>query len=158
MELRSAMKGQYRAALAMLRETIELCPDEVWTSGTPPRLFWRVAYHALFYTDLYLQPNLDSFQPWEKHGEGYEDQGADFPLITAFTKAELLGYLDAIDARIDATVDRLDLDSPECGFWWYDMPKLDHQLMNIRHIQQHAGQLSELLMVSGIDTDWIGRR
>jgi hypothetical protein len=27
--------------------------------------------------------------------------------------------------------------------------------MNLRHLQGHVGQLSELLMAKGIDTDWI---
>jgi hypothetical protein len=37
------------------------------------------------------------------------------------------------------------------------MSKLSHELMNLRHIQGHVGQLSELLMVAGIDTRWIAR-
>jgi hypothetical protein len=38
------------------------------------------------------------------------------------------------------------------------MTKLSHQIMNVRHIQGHVGQLSELLMQRGIDTDWVSRR
>ena len=42
---------------------------------------------------------------------------------------------------IDDAVDALDLDSTESGFSWYHMSKLEHQFVNIRHIQHHAGQL-----------------
>lgn len=37
------------------------------------------------------------------------------------------------------------------------MSKLSHELMSLRHIQGHVGQLSELLMRDDIDTDWIGK-
>ncbi len=53
----------------------------------------------------------------------------------------------------------MDLDSDSTGFSWYpNMTKLSHELMNLRHIQGHVGQLSELLMARGIDVNWIGRR
>ena len=29
--------------------------------------------------------------------------------------------------------------------------------MNIRHIQQHVGQLTELSYQAGVDLDWIGQ-
>ena len=37
------------------------------------------------------------------------------------------------------------------------MSKLSHELMNLRHTQGHVGQLSELLMARGIDTDWTSK-
>ena len=59
---------------------------------------------------------------------------------------------------VDPTVDQLNLDSDETGFSWYkNMSKLSHQLMSLRHLQGHVGQLSELLMARGIDTDWVAR-
>jgi len=39
----------------------------------------------------------------------------------------------------------LDLDSAESGFSWYQMSKLEHQLVNIRHIQHHGAQLADRL-------------
>jgi hypothetical protein len=36
------------------------------------------------------------------------------------------------------------------------MPKLDHQLMNVRHIQHHVGQLDDRLRLVGADLDWAG--
>jgi hypothetical protein len=57
---------------------------------------------------------------------------------------------------IDPGVDGLDLSAPECGFPWYQMPKLEHQIVNIRHIQHHAAALSTRLRRSaGIDIDWV---
>jgi hypothetical protein len=42
-------------------------------------------------------------------------------------------------------VDRLDLTAPTSGFSWYRMSKLEHQLLNLRHIQHHTGQLADRL-------------
>ena len=67
-----------------------------------------------------------------------------------------LDYIAYIASLIDSTIDTLDLDAQETGLSWYkNMSKLSHQLMSLRHIQGHVGQLSELLMARGIGTDWI---
>ena len=63
-----------------------------------------------------------------------------------------------MDSILDPTVDALDLEAQETGIPWYkDMSKLSHELLTLRHLQGHVGQLSELLMARGIDTDWIGK-
>ena len=59
---------------------------------------------------------------------------------------------------IDAGVDRLDLDAADCGFWWYKMAKLPHQLMNVRHAQHHAAELADRLRAAGGEAlDWVGQ-
>jgi len=159
-ELKVGLKGQYHAGLAMLRQTLDVCPDEAWEAGEHPRNFWRIAYHALYYTHLYLQPDEAAFVPWPKHDETVPDlwDDAEAPVVPAYSKAELLGYLDWIDANVDKWVDALDLTSKASGFHWYKIPKLDHQLVNIRHLGIHQGQLSELVFARGGDVDWVGRK
>jgi hypothetical protein len=158
MDVRSALKSQYHASLAMLRQAIENCPDDLWTSGEHPRNFWRIAYHAMFYADLYLGQNEEAFRRWEKHREDSPCLWETPPVVEPNTRAEVLEYLDRVDAKVDSVVDALDLDSQETGFHWYpNMAKLDHEMMNLRHIQGHVGQLSELLMARGIDIDWVAR-
>ena len=49
----------------------------------------------------------------------------------------------------------MDLEAKTCGFSWYKVPKLEHQIVNIRHLGGHVGQLSELLMANGILVDWV---
>lgn len=159
-QIKQALKGQYHAGLAMLRQTIEVCPDDLWTAGEHPRNFWRIAYHALFYTHLYLQTEEAAFGAWEKHDETVPDlwEDAEPPVVPAYGKADLVGYLDWIDDRVDGWVDSLDLSSSDSGFNWYKIPKLDHQLVNIRHLGIHQGQLSELVFGRGGDVDWVGYR
>ena len=56
------------------------------------------------------------------------------------------------------TVAALDLDA-ESGFSWLPMGKLELQFYNIRHLQQHTGELCDRLGIqAGIDVDWVGRK
>ena len=73
--VRSSLRGQYHAALAMLREAIESCPQALWVASGPGggNPLWRVAYHTLYYTDLYLQRDERAFHPWSLHQTGLQD-------------------------------------------------------------------------------------
>ena len=69
----------------------------------------------------------------------------------------VLEYWQVCDEMVDAAVDRLDLDARECGFPWYRLPKLDHQINNIRHIQHHAALFAgRLRLAAGTDIPWVG--
>ncbi len=161
MDVQFALKRQYHAGLAMLRECVELAPETVWLSGTHPRTFWRIAYHAAFYTHLYLGQTVDDFQAWEKNREGVTDLWSDAnpEIVEPYNQADVLGYIATVDAMIDHVVDHLDLDCESTGVPWYkEMGKLEHQILNIRHLQTHVGQLSELLMAQGIESDYWSSR
>ena len=159
MDIRAAIKGQYHAALAMLKEAIKKWPKGLWEKADGETAAWQVAYHTLYWTHRYLQKNSDSFKKWEKHRELCKHFG---PVkagetITPYTKAEILEYWKICDEMVDAAVDAMDLDRKECGFRWYKMPKLDHQFVNIRHIQHHAGILiARLRRLTGKDVRWLG--
>lgn len=160
--LRAILKSQYHASLAMLRETIERCPDDVWFSKEHVNSFWGLAYHTLFFAHLYLQPNETVFRPWEHHkaDDQNPDVISDLPLIPIpYTKAEVLAYWNVCEQMVDGAVDALDLHSPESGFSRYKLPKLEHQIINIRHIEHHLAQLSDRLRSSaGIAIQWVGSR
>jgi hypothetical protein len=161
---KAILKSQYSAALAMLEQAIDRCPDTLWTSGDHPNPFWHVAYHAIFITHMYLQPDEAAFRPWENHREDYQFLGPlpwpphRLPNIQEpYTKAQVLEYLQTCKAMVDAAVDNLNLDAPESGFWWYKMSKLEHQLVNLRHLQHHTAQLVDRLRQhAGVGVDWVG--
>jgi len=157
--LRSALKSQYHAALAMLRTSIARCPDDLWTASIGhANPFWRIAYHTLFYTHLYLQPNNRVFQPWAQHHRGIQHMDRP-PGRPPYTKAEVLTYWRACEAMVDEAVDGLDLRAPHSGFSWYRIPKLEHQIVNIRHIQYHEAQLADRLRAAtGVGVGWAGAR
>jgi hypothetical protein len=165
--LRGALKSQYHAGLAMLREAIERCPDDVWESDQPTNVFWQIAYHTLYFTHLYLEPTAETFRPWQQHqGDvqhedgiaGPVDPDSELPLIPRpYTRAQAIEYWSLLDTMVDGAVDALDLQSPESGFHWYTMPKLEHQLVNLRHLQHHVAQLADRLRASAdVGIKWVG--
>ena len=162
--IKPILKSQYRASLDMLKQTINYCPENLWTDAAYPNPFWHVAYHALFFLHMYLQPDSDSFRPWSKHRKDYEFMGpVPWPphnqpnIEEPYTKGQLMEYLHLCEEMVDDAVEKLDLDAQECGFWWYKMSKFEHQFVNIRHTQHHAAQLMDRLrQVAGVGVDWIG--
>ena len=159
-KIKNALIGQYRGTLAMLYDAMNKCPEDLWLEGKHPRNFWRIAYHAIHYTHLYLMQTEADFVPWEKHIETAKDvwEEGNPPVLEPYTKQELLGYLDYVYDHVEEWVARLDLETDDPGFHWYKIPKMDHQILNVRHLGGHVGQLSELLMARGIDTDWVSKR
>jgi hypothetical protein len=167
--LRSVLRSQYHAALAMLGEAIERCPDELWFSNRYLTRCWQLAYHTLYFTHLYIQPASTDFRPWEHHQAdvqyddaipGPPDPDSTLPLIPIpYTRAEVLEYWKFCDAMIDDALDALDLLSHDSGFSWYPIPKLEHQIVNIRHIQHGAAQLADRLRSAlDIGIGWAGAR
>ncbi len=169
------LKSQYHASLAMLRNTIEQCPDELWSDREYVNPFWRIAYHTLYFTHLYMQPNLQSFRPWEHHQTGlqYMDDIPAPPEIDdlvelshkppqtgePYSREEVLTYWDICDHMVDTVVDSLDILASECGFFWYKVSKLEHQMISLRHIQHHTAQLMDRLRNNAnIGIDWVGAR
>jgi hypothetical protein len=168
MDLRPILKSQYHSSLAMLRQAIEMCPDAEWNNATHTNAFWQIAYHALFFAHVYLMPNEAAFVPWREHQTktqnpdglpGPDDPSRGLPLLPQpYTKSQVLEYWSICDSMINAGVDALDLESPESGFHWYPISKLEHQLVNIRHIQHHAAQLADRVRAStGEGVKWVGR-
>ncbi|MDR3710441.1 MAG: hypothetical protein P4L33_19250 [Capsulimonadaceae bacterium] len=168
MELREALTEQYHAGLAMLAECVAKCPDNVWQEGKYPRAFWRIAFHAVYFTHLYLGQDEESYQPWPARREGlhsalwnrpWEVEPFELPNdVEIYRRQEILEYIRFVDEIIDATIDQMDLAADVSGFSWYkNIGKLSHQLMNLRHLQGHVGQLSERLMEKGVDTNWVAK-
>lgn len=145
----------------MLRDCIEKCPDNTWIAGGWPRSFWRITYHALFYTEFYLKPTHEDMPTWEHHDPEapvlWSNDDRDIPRkLDPYTKGQLLQLLDSLDAQVESLLEGLDLSADHSGFPWYPIPKLDFVLVNLRHLQGHVGQLSERLMSEGIETMWCG--
>ncbi len=156
MQFKTALKAQYHAGLWMLRQCVERCPEEVWVSGVHPRNFWRISYHVTYYTHLYAHQKESDYTPWAKENSNARVLWATPPVEPPYSKADISDYIDMVDAAIDILVDSLDLETNDCGFSWYSLSKLEHQMLNIRHLQGHVGQLSELLHSHDVDTDWKG--
>jgi len=156
--------SQFLASFAMLRAAVSACHDALWDRDVDDNRFWQIAYHTLFYTDLYLAPSEEAFVPWEKHIADYPHMGRlpwpphDEPRIgEPYTKDEIVAYLALIEAKISESLAAIPDDDPS-GFHWLPMTKGETHLYNLRHVQHHVGQLIERLrQETGQGVDWIKR-
>ncbi len=160
--MKSEIVSQYNAALKMLFSTIELCPDKLWIDEEYENSFWRIVYHTLFYTSLYLSKNPQSFTTWSKHKENYNCLGNftydNKPIVIneIYSKEILTEYLKAILEKVEISISEME-ENKISEFNWIPGNELNRHLYNIRHIQHHTGQLVERLhcnKVKGIK--WIG--
>lgn len=165
MDYRDDFRSQFEASLEMLYQAIDKCPETLWNNPGDKTKFWHIAYHALFYTHLYLQGSEEEFVPWVKHRKDYNFMGP-LPLPPhrepeigePYSKEEILSYLDVCREHVKSGTRQFDPDA-ESGFSWLPFSKLELQIYNIRHIQQHAGELMERLGTrANIEVDWIGMR
>jgi hypothetical protein len=148
MKIDQIIQAQYLAALEMLKQAIVKCPAALWNAPGDQDPVWRKAYHALFYVHFYLQANEQAFTPWEKH----HDPQTGVP----FSGAEVLEYQAFVQNQVREQVPRLEL-AAESGFHWLPFNKLELQFYNLRHLQQHVGELYERLgSREMIELDWVG--
>jgi hypothetical protein len=165
MEITPLIQSQYFAALAMLEAAVDQCPVPIWDDAQDRNHFWRVAYHILFYTHLYLQPSDAHFKLWPKaRGEAQYFgpiffEGNRQPILAApYTPAEICEYLEFCRNEVRKQLATVDYDTPS-GFSWIPLNKLELQFYNIRHIQHHTGELYERLGARAeANLPWIGQR
>jgi hypothetical protein len=167
--IRGILKSQYHAAFAMLRDAVEKCPDALWTDARFKNACWQVGYHVTFIAHTYLQRDPESLRPWARHQAdvqypdgipGPPEPGSLLPLLPEpYSRADVLEYLAIVDGSVDGLVDAMDVLAPESGFSWYRVPKLEHQLVNLRHVQHHTAQLADRVRAAtDVGVDWVGAR
>ena len=163
MNVKPAITSQYQASLEMLKLAIQKCPEACWDDPVFENRFWQVSYHALFFTHLYLQPSLEDFTPWVKHSAQAEQMGSaaksqETGTGRPYTRAEVLEYLELCQDQVVQRVASLNPDAAS-GFHWLPFSKLELQFYNIRHLQQHIGELCERLGTGGHgDVAWVAMK
>src|SRR6476620_12018959 len=88
---KQSLANQYEAALCMMNRCVSACPPEHWESKIAQGTFRWVAYHTLFFTDLYLSPSHESFELRELHHRG-GDERKPFP-APGLSKEDTLAYV-----------------------------------------------------------------
>ena len=158
---------QFGAAIDMLDNALRACPDELWrerlwdNSSERPEYsqFWYVGYHALFWLDLYLTGTEEGFAPPAPFT--LIEQDAEGPLPDRpYTKNELQGYLAYCRQKCRATIEALTDETAQrrCRFVWGEVSFAELLLYNMRHVQEHASQLSLLLgQKVGSAPDWVAQ-
>jgi hypothetical protein len=177
--LRTALWRQFGAAIGMLDNALVACPAALWRARLwsapadrplppwfPPEFseFWHIAYHTLFWLDLYLSgvPEEDFTPPapfiWTEMNPAVSPE-------QPYTKEELRGYLVALRRTCHATLSALTDERAHqtVSYPWMRgqaVSYLELQLLNLRHVQEHAAQLSLFLGQHGIPDEavsWIAR-
>lgn len=145
MDIQRAVRSQYLAALKMLKEAIVKCPPAMWNAPRDQEKFWFKAYHTLYWTHKYLQATVKDFVPWRGHGKPNDwNRRGKTKGESPISKQELLEYLTFVQQQVDERVPATDFSAPS-GFYGSRLDKLEWAFVNIRHIQQHTGELYERL-------------
>jgi hypothetical protein len=158
--LKTSLWQQFGAAIDMLSDAIGFCPDQLWTAvlwDDPDDIrygqFWFVAYHTLFWLDLYLTGSKEGFAPPAPFIRGALP---DKP----YTKDEVRTYLHQCRQKCEAVIEGLTDEKAHqiCSFEWMAPTFLELQLYSMRHVQEHAAQLSLMLGQHGISgPDWVAQ-
>ena len=155
---RSATKSQYHAALDMMHHCIKECSVDLWTSPHFVNPYWRIVYHTLFYFRLYLHQDLDDHVHWERHRKGAQNLTLDpnATEVEPYSKKNMSDFVEHCHMMVDDAVDHMDLTRDDCGFYWYKVAKLEHMMVNLRHLQHHIAQLQDRLRnVENVGVKWV---
>jgi hypothetical protein len=152
--IKTSIWQQFGAAIDYLEDSIKVCPENRWTaslwlpadSPVERPQFWYVAYHTLFWLDLYLTGTEDGFLPPAPFSLIEQDENGPIP-ERVYTKAELLDYLKGCRQRCHATIEALTDEAAQkrCWFGWGECSFLELLIYNLRHVHGHASQLNMLL-------------
>lgn len=152
--LKTSIWQQFGAAIDYLADTVSACPDEFWRASlwkTPNHQpafaqFWYIAYHTLFWLDLYLTGTEEGFLPPKPFSLIEQDENGPLP-ERVYTKDELLAYLKDCRRTCQATIEALTDEMAErhCQFGWGECSFMELLLYNLRHVHGHASQLNMLL-------------
>jgi len=156
--LKTSIWQQFGAAIEMLADAIKLCPDELWTAvlwNDPDDeaygQFWFVAYHTLYWLDLYLMGTEEGFNPPAPFIRGSLPE-------KPYTKDQIRVYLDQCRRTCKETIEALtdEKASRRCTFEWMEPSFLELQLYSMRHVQEHASQMNLLLgQHEVVGLDWV---
>lgn len=140
------MWPQFGAAIDMLDNAIAACPDEVWDDRSREPQPWYLAFHTLFWLDLYLTGSVDGFAPPAPFSlEELDPRGLLPPRV--YTQKELCTYLAHCRDKCRATIDELtdERAGQRCVFGWGEASFTELLLYNMRHVQHGAAQLNLIL-------------
>jgi hypothetical protein len=148
--LTQALQKQYDKSLNILAEAIGGYDEKLWYDDKAYKSpAWQVAYHALFYANIYASAAEKGIRAWPKARENYQFFGkTPWPpfdkviLEESYSKSDILEFLAFVRENIPRYLEEM---RPEERCWphWYDETQLEFHINNLRHIQHHCGELIE---------------
>jgi len=162
--VKELLAHQYEAALCTLNHCIGRCPESAWNAPVGNLAFCQVAFHTLFFTDLYLGADEAALRRQTFHRE-HDDVFRDYeeleprPQQLFYKRPWIRQYVDhcrqkALDVVAVETAESL---MSGHGFERRPTTRAELHVSNIRHIQHHAAQMSLRLRIDqGIEVPWVG--
>jgi len=137
--------GQFEATLAMLKQCLDRCPDELWQSTVAEMTVQQIAYHTLFFVDFYLTTSEHAFSLRELHQDGGDER--EDGICAGLGKSSALEYLGICLEKLRSTIASETYESLRgpSGFSWLTFTRAEMHIYNLRHVQHHTGQLSSHL-------------
>ena len=160
--LKTALAQQFGATIDMLENVLLACPEALWQVRLwdDPQLprsaeFWYLAYHTLFFLDLYLTGTTEGFMPPAPFTLDELDPAGIIP-ERPFSKEALQAYLAHCRKKCKLTIEGLtdEKATQPCSFPWGEVSFMALLLDNMRHVQEHIAQLN---MVLGQQISWSPR-
>jgi hypothetical protein len=150
---------QFGAAIDMLENALDACPDDLWSDRSRQPEFWYLVFHTLFFLDLSLSGAVEGFHPPEPFTLDELDPAGVLP-ERPYTKEELRSYLQHGRRKCRETIEALTEEGARrrAGLDWVDVNFAELLLYNLRHVQHHAAQLNLILRQTvGAAPRWVAR-
>lgn len=164
---KNVILSQFTSSIDMLAKAIRACPNALWQARmwNDPNMkpefseFWYIAYHTLFWLDLYLTGSIEGFVPPQPFTFDELDPRGLLP-DRVYTKEELLSYLAHCKQKCEITLKNLNDEKAQslCYFTWSKAGIKFAELLldNMRHVQEHGAQLNMFLgQQAGISNRWL---
>jgi uncharacterized damage-inducible protein DinB len=171
----TALWQQFGATIDMLENALLACPSAQWTGrlwrdhpddpqASDYAAFWSITHHTLFWLDFYLTGSLEGFAPPTPFTV---EEGAPTRILPEqpYTQDELHAYLVRLRQKCQTTMAGLSDEQAhhQVNFPWIGEEPISFfelLLYTMRHVQEHAAQLSLFLGQHAIPDealDWVAR-
>jgi uncharacterized damage-inducible protein DinB len=156
----TALWQQLGASVGMLDHAIAACPEELWNDRSRQPEFWYLAFHTLFFLDLYLSGSVEEFVPPPPFTlDELNPQGV-LP-EKPYTQNELRVYLGYCREKLRTVLSGLTEEKarePRRFGSSFEGSFVELLLYNLRHIQHHTAQLNLLLrQENGWAPQWVAK-
>jgi uncharacterized damage-inducible protein DinB len=138
---KSLVVNQFEAALAMLKKCVVACPQEHWEGKIANDTFRYVAYHTLFFADLYLSPSEQAFELRDLHQRGGDERGEEASM--GLSREDTLEYIELVYKKLREalTAETEQTLAGPSGITRRKYSRAELHIYNLRHVQHHTGAM-----------------
>ena len=143
--IKTTLIKQYNKTMDMLSKVIQDYDIDLWSDDSEYKYpAWQIAYHALYYGNIYCAATEKSRMKWVKQRKNHhllmKTKKQVFSEI--YSKDDILEFLEFFRGHIEGYLEEL-LPDHDCWPNWYDENQLEFHINNIRHLQHHTAEMIE---------------